>query len=334
MSTTNNKRSIIVGMFITIGLIILIVGILTLGGQRKSFVKTITVDAIFEDVGGLQRGNNVWFSGVKIGTVKKIQFYGDSQVEISMNIDNASKAYIHKDARARISTDGLIGNKIIVLYGGSTKTEAVEDGDKLVADKPLDTDQMMATLQENNKNLIDITGDFKILGKRLVNGEGTVGALLSDSVMAQKLRLTLNNLQAVSGNLKTASQRSTGVVKSFSDFAAKLHTPGGLANEMVTDTVVFNNLRSVVSQLQQAATEANTITNNIKLATAGLNDKSKPIGLLLNDEQTASELKNTIRNLETSTEKLDENMEALQHNFLLRGFFRKKARNEKNALQP
>ena len=334
MSTTNNKRSIIVGMFITIGLIILIVGILTLGGQRKSFVKTITVDAIFEDVGGLQRGNNVWFSGVKIGTVKKIQFYGDSQVEISMNIDNASKAYIHKDARARISTDGLIGNKIIVLYGGSTKTEAVEDGDKLVADKPLDTDQMMATLQENNKNLIDITGDFKILGKRLVNGEGTVGALLSDSVMAQKLRLTLNNLQAVSGNLKTASQRSTGVVKSFSDFAAKLHTPGGLANEMVTDTVVFNNLRSVVSQLQQAATEANTITNNIKSATAGLNDKSKPIGLLLNDEQTASELKNTIRNLETSTEKLDENMEALQHNFLLRGFFRKKARNEKNALQP
>lgn len=334
MSTTNNKRSIIVGMFITIGLIILIVGILTLGGQRKSFVKTITVDAIFEDVGGLQRGNNVWFSGVKIGTVKKIQFYGDSQVEISMNIDNASKAYIHKDARARISTDGLIGNKIIVLYGGSTKTEAVEDGDKLVADKPLDTDQMMATLQENNKNLIDITGDFKILGKRLVNGEGTVGALLSDSVMAQKLRLTLNNLQAVSGNLKTASQRSTGVVKSFSDFAAKLHTPGGLANEMVTDTVVFNNLRSVVSQLQQAATEANTITNNIKLATAGLNDKSKPIGLLLNDEQTASELKNTIRNLETSTEKLDENMEALQHNFLLRGFFRKKARNEKKALQP
>lgn len=334
MSTTNNKRSIIVGMFITIGLIILIVGILTLGGQRKSFVKTITVDAIFEDVGGLQRGNNVWFSGVKIGTVKKIQFYGDSQVEISMNIDNASKAYIHKDARARISTDGLIGNKIIVLYGGSTKTEAVEDGDKLVADKPLDTDQMMATLQENNKNLIDITGDFKILGKRLVNGEGTVGALLSDSVMAQKLRLTLNNLQAVSGNLKTASQRSTGVVKSFSDFAAKLHTPGGLANEMVTDTVVFNNLRSVVSQLQQAATEANIITNNIKSATAGLNDKSKPIGLLLNDEQTASELKNTIRNLETSTEKLDENMEALQHNFLLRGFFRKKARNEKNALQP
>src|ERR1700712_4690619 len=119
MSTASNKRSVIVGIFILIGIVILIVGVLTLGGQRKSFVKAISVDAVFDDVGGLQKGNNVWFSGVKIGTVKRIHFSGDSKVEISMNIDDASKEYIHKDARARISTDGLIGNKIIVIYGGT-----------------------------------------------------------------------------------------------------------------------------------------------------------------------------------------------------------------------
>ena len=329
MSTTSNKRSVIVGVFILIGIVILIVGVLTLGGQRKSFVKSISVDAIFDDVGGLQKGNNVWFSGVKIGTVKKINFSGDSKVEISMNIDNASKEYIHKDARARISTDGLIGNKIIVIYGGTTKTESIEDGDKLVADKPLNTDEMMATLQENNKNLIGITGDFKIIGKRLVDGKGTIGALLADSVMSQKLNLTMENLHAISVNLKAASQNSNNVVKSFSDYASKLKTPGSLANELVTDTMVFSNLKSVVAQLQQAANDANAVTTNLKQASGQLNNKNTPLGVLLNDDQTASQLKSTMRNLETSTQKLDENMEALQHNFLLRGFFRRQAKDEK-----
>jgi phospholipid/cholesterol/gamma-HCH transport system substrate-binding protein len=288
------------------------------------------VDAIFDDVGGLQRGNNVWFSGVKIGTVNRIHFYGGSQVEIRMHIDNAAKAYIHKDAKARISTDGLIGNKIIVLYGGSAKAEPVEDGDKLMADKPLNTDEMMADLQENNRNLISITSDFKIIGKRLVDGKGTIGALLADSVMSQKLNNTINNLQSISKNLKTASQGSNAVVKSFSEYAAKLQTEGSLSNELVTDTMVFSSLKSVVTQLKQAATDASAITNNLKAVTGGLNDQTKPIGMLLNDDTAASQLKNTIRNLETSTEKLDENMEALQQNFLLRGFFRKKARAEKH----
>jgi phospholipid/cholesterol/gamma-HCH transport system substrate-binding protein len=328
MSTTNNRRSVIVGAFILIGIIILIVGVLTLGGQRKSFVKTISVNSTFDDVGGLQKGNNIWFSGVKIGTVKKIQFSGDSKVDISMNIDNASKEYIHKDAKAKISTDGLIGNKIIVIYGGSPRTEAIEDGDKLIADKPLNTDEMMANLQENNKNLIGITGDFKIIGKRLVDGKGTIGALLADSVMSQKLNSTMNNLNAISSNLKTASQNSNKVVKNFSDFAAKLQTKGSLASELVTDTIVFSNLKSVVAQLQQAATQASAITTSLKETTGQLNNKNKPIGLLLNDEETASQLKNTMKNLETSTQKLDENMEALQHNFLLRGFFRRKAKSE------
>jgi phospholipid/cholesterol/gamma-HCH transport system substrate-binding protein len=321
-----------VGIFILIGIIILIVGILTLGGQRKSFVKAISVSSIFDDVGGLQKGNNVWFSGVKIGTVKRLHFSGDSKVEIDMNIDDASKIYIHKDARARISTDGLIGNKIIVIYGGSAKAEAVEDGDRLIADKPLNTDEMMATLQENNKNLIGITGDFKVIGKRLVDGKGTIGALLADSVMSKKMNLTINNLYTISNNLKRASENSTTVVKSFSDYAAKLQTPGSLSNELVTDTVVFNKLKTVMTQLQQAASDANTITANLKQTTGELNNKNKPIGMLINDDKTAAQLGVIINNLSTSTSKLDENMEALQHNFLLRGFFRKKAKSDKRRI--
>jgi phospholipid/cholesterol/gamma-HCH transport system substrate-binding protein len=76
----DNKKSVIVGVFVLIGIIIFIAGVLTMGGQQKKFVRSIKLNAVFDDIGGLQTGNNVWFSGVKIGTVRKINFYGESQV--------------------------------------------------------------------------------------------------------------------------------------------------------------------------------------------------------------------------------------------------------------
>jgi phospholipid/cholesterol/gamma-HCH transport system substrate-binding protein len=150
--------------------------------------------------------------------------------------------------------------------------------------------------------------------------------------MSKKMNLTINNLYTISNNLKRASENSTTVVKSFSDYAAKLQTPGSLSNELVTDTVVFNKLKTVMTQLQQAASDANTITANLKQTTGELNNKNKPIGMLINDDKTAAQLGVIINNLSTSTSKLDENMEALQHNFLLRGFFRKKAKSDKRRI--
>ena len=75
------------------------------------------------------------------------------------------------------------------MFGGSSNAPAVADGDRLQAEIPLDTDDMMETLQENNKNLVGITQDFKVLSDRLVKGQGTMGALLKDSLMAENFRV-------------------------------------------------------------------------------------------------------------------------------------------------
>lgn len=324
---TTKTRAVTVGIFILIGLVIFIVGILTLGGQQKTFVKAVSVKAIFKDVGGLQKGNNVWFSGVKIGTVKRIEFYGSSEVMISMNIEEEAQKYIHKDSKAKISTDGLIGNKIIVLTAGTNAAGTVEAGDQLASEAPLDTDEMMAGLQQNNRNLIDITTDFKTIAKRIANGEGTVGKLLTDTTMAVKMEATLANLQA-------ATRSTNGVIRSISDYTSKLQTKGSLSNDLISDTMIFSSLRNTVQQLQLVATNANTLTENLKNTTADIGNKNKPLGMLMNDDELATDLKHTLKNLETSTQKLDENMEALQHNFLLRGFFRKKAKEEAKAANP
>lgn len=326
MKSNSNKRAIIVGIFIFIGVAIFIITILTLGSQKKTFEKSIMVKAVFDDVNGLQKGNNVWFSGVKIGTVKKVTILGSAKVETDLNIDEKSQQFIRKDAKAKISSDGLIGNKIVVIYGGSQQFTPIEAGDVLGVEKLLSTDEMMSTLAKNNNNLLDITTGFKVITQRIQEGKGSLGKLLTDDAL-------VNDLNATTLTLRRASLNVEKLTNSFSAYASKLNNKGSLANDLVTDTIVFSRLRSTIQQLQGVAETSHSIIDTLRVTgnniNNGLNSSNTPAGMFLHDQQAATNLKVILQNLQSGTKKLDEDLEAAQHNFLLRGFFKKKARNEK-----
>jgi phospholipid/cholesterol/gamma-HCH transport system substrate-binding protein len=329
MKTTNNKRAVAVGIFVLVGLAIFVAGILTLGSQKKTFEKKVAVKAVFNDVGGLHAGNNVWFLGVKVGTIKKISFMPHSQVEIVMNIETNARDYIMKDAKAKVSSDGFIGNKIIVIYGGTENSTPIEEDDVLAVETGLSTDQILATFQENNKNLLDITANIKLLSKQMVDGKGAVGKLLSDPVLA-------NNLDLAVAGFKQASANAERLTSNISAYTARLQAEGSLTNDLITDTVIFSGLKTAVAQFQQMTKTGNEVTENLKLASnnikevsGNLNSNNSPVGVLLNDQKTGDNLKHLLANLQSGSKKLDENMEAIQHNFLLRGFFKKKAKAEK-----
>ena len=321
MKPIQTKRAVIVGIFIILGMAILIAGIFTVGGKRKTFTKTISVAAIFDNVNGLQTGNNVWFSGVKVGIVKKIELIKAAQVEVLMNIEQKSQKFIHKDAKTRIGSDGLIGNKIIIIYEGTPGSPVVQDGDLLPVETAVSNEDMMNTLQQNNKNLLAITGDFKLISKRLAEGQGTVGKLLTDDDLLKQLQATAATLQTASANIKT-------LTSNVSDYTSKLQTKGALANDLVTDTTFFKTLQAAAAQIQEASKNAKVLTNNLKEVTYKLSDSSNLAGVLFHDTEAANNLKTTVENLKAGTKKFDEDMEALQHNFLFRGFFRKRAKQQ------
>lgn len=319
----DNKKTVLVGVFVLIGIAILVAGILTLGGQQKRFVKTTSLKAVFDDVAGLQAGNNVWFSGVKIGTVRKINFYGDSQVEIEMNVENKSLEYIRKDSKATISSDGLIGNKIIVIYGGTTQAPMVEDGDRLISEMPLDTDKMMETLQENNKNLVSITNDLKVLTGKIAEGEGIIGAVLTDSSLAESFRNILYNIEST-------AVKSNQMAAELSKFSANLNKEGTLLNDLVTDTELYNKLQSSVTDLQTTADQTKQMTANLNTVTTKLNSSDNAIGTLLNDQAFNRTLKNTLVNLDSSTMNLNRGLEALEYTWPFRRGFKRLNKAEEN----
>lgn len=320
MKDISNKRTIWVSLFILLGLVFLLAGILMIGNLHATFKNKMKVIAFFDDVEGLETGNNVWFSGVKIGTVGKLSFYQESQVEVVINIEMKAQEYIRKNAKIKIGSDGLIGNKILIIYGGTSTTKRVEPGDTLQVEKTFSQEDMLNTLQENNVNLLSITSDLKIVSKNLLAGEGTLGKLLSDNKVYE-------NIDAATRSLRIASAGATKLVESLNAFSTELNTEGKLANELVNDTLVFSSLKASAQQFRQIADTANSIINNLQAAEK---DTNATVGMLLHDQETGAQLTEIIKDLESSSKKLDESLEAAQHSFLLRRFFRKKEKAAKN----
>jgi phospholipid/cholesterol/gamma-HCH transport system substrate-binding protein len=316
-----SKRAVIVGAFVFIALIIFALGVMTLGGQKSLFNKGATVYAYFDEVNGLATGNNVWFAGVKVGTVQSIDFDKSGKVKVTMNVEKDYLYVIKKDSKAKVGSDGFIGNKLVVVYGGSPSSPVVADGSTLAVESTPGMEEMMATLQENNRNLLAITGNFKTLSEGMISGKGTIGRLLND----EKL---FTDLQGSVVTIKSAAANAQQMIAGVAGYTSQLNRKGSLANDLITDTVVFSRLRSTVKQIDALSGQANDVMVTLNQASQNvqqkLNDNSSPVGLLLNDKQSAEDIRATIKNLQTSTQKLDENMEALQHNFLLRGFFRKR----------
>lgn len=321
MSTSEKKRSITVGLFVLLGLVILVAGILVLGTQQNKFSKNLVVTTYFHDVKGLKVGNNVWFSGVKVGIIKNISFESVENVKVIMHIEEKSSDYIRKNAIATLGSDGLIGNAIISLVGGTSEVPAIESDDVLKSGSSGGMDAMMATLQVNNENLVEITRNFASLSQQMVDGKGTVGALLTDDAIATNLKQSVVSLNKV---MTDANKAVTNLVT----LSNKLNSDQGLIHDLTTDTEVFASLRESAAQLQGVTQTANALMSNLNQTTERLNAKDNAIGVLTNDPATANEIKQIITNLNMGSQKLDQNMEALQSNFLLRGFFKKKAKEQ------
>jgi len=326
MKPLTNKTTVLTGIFVTAATAILLATIFFIGGKDNVFNKSITVSAVFDDVNGLGNGNSVWFEGVKIGTVKSIAFSGKG-VDVGFIIEDSALPHIYADTKAKLGSDGLIGNKIIVLYGGSAEGSTVTNGHIFEVEKASSTEEIMNTLQASNKNLLVITDNFKAISTDMAAGKGNIGKLLKDETLMNTIQATVIDLQKAGLNAET-------LTANLSAYSNKLTNKGSLANELVADTTIFAALKSTASHLKNTTITASQVADNLKATTLALKDTSGPVGVLLNDRQAAANLKKTMVNLQSSTHKLDETMEALQHNFLVRGFFKKKEKAaEKNNAQ-
>jgi phospholipid/cholesterol/gamma-HCH transport system substrate-binding protein len=201
METNNSAFKLKLGIFISIGLALLIIGIFIIGKQKNLFNPVFKIKASFNNVSGLLVGNNVRFSGINVGTIDQISIINDSTVMVHMLIKQEIQEFIKSDCEAGISSDGLIGDKVITISHGTYDAPVVKDGQQIRSIEPIETDQLMASLQVTAGNAEIITDQLAQIMTKVNEGRGTLGRLIQDTSVAENINQTIKNLKSSSESL-------------------------------------------------------------------------------------------------------------------------------------
>ncbi len=190
------------GMFVTAGIALFIGAIYFIGEKQQLFNKTFRVSCVFKDISGLQNGNNVRFSGLTVGIVDAIEQITDSTVRVEMIINEKSKKFIKKTASATVGSDGLMGNKIILIAPGEPSNDVIANNDTLRTLKAISMDEILAKIKVTTDNAAEITGDLSIILKGIRGGKGAIGKFFSDTAFAKNIDQTVANIKTTSTGLK------------------------------------------------------------------------------------------------------------------------------------
>jgi phospholipid/cholesterol/gamma-HCH transport system substrate-binding protein len=320
------RQAIILGLFIAIATSILIGGLFALGTLRERFTSRIEVSASFERVDGLKKGDAVWYSGVPVGRVARVRLADGGTVAVDLAVDRAQSERIPGDVVARISSDGLIGNAIVVFDQGTPGGAPLQEGAALSSIGTVTMEQLMGEIQKSNENLLAITGSVRVVTDKIAGGEGTLGKLVHDDALYVDLR-------AAMVDIRSAADKAADMTEQGSQLARAMNRPGHLPYDLAHNKSLVPSLVASAESVQQTTTDAQRFVASVDEA---LQRADTPVGVLLRDQQSGANLEQTFENLAASSSTLSGNLEAMQENWLLGGLFttkedRKERRTERRA---
>lgn len=324
MKNTNSQK-LRLGFFVVIGTVLFIVGVYLIGQRQNMFKKTFTISAFFQNVNGLQKGNNVRYSGIDIGTVKIITMVNDSMIKVDMNIEEKIITHIKKDAIATIGSDGLVGNMILNIVPGKGTAGIIANGDTIESYSKIGADDILSTLSVSSENAAILTSDLLKITTAMLEGEGTLALLLNDTTMAQDLKQSVTNL-------KIASRGASKSINELNDIITSIKTNDDtVLGMLMNDSIPGVKLKTIINNLESSSVEIESVLKNVNSVVDDFNSSEGTFNYIVKDTSVVNSLKSTINNINEGTDKFNQNMEALKHNFLTRGYFRKLERQEKKA---
>ena len=282
----NISSKIRLGIFISLGIAVFIVAIYFIGEKQQLFRSTFRVSGVFKDVGGLQAGNNVRLSGINVGTIDNVSIISDTSVRVDIVIDESTRRFIKKDAVASIGSEGLMGNKALIISHGTGDKKIIEDNDIIATIQPTDIDAILKSLKTTIDNTSAITGDLAKIATNIESGKGTIGRLMMDKEWRQNFETTIINLKEGSDGFRVLMDK---------------------ANEM--DKILIS--------LESTIENTNKITNDLSSITGSIQSGDGIIGRLFMDQSMGQNFDSIMVNLKEGSAELKIFLEMAQDSWLL-----------------
>jgi phospholipid/cholesterol/gamma-HCH transport system substrate-binding protein len=201
METQSTSFKVKLGLFVASGLLFFVIAIFLIGRQKNLFDPVFKLSTTFYNVSGLQVGNNVRFSGIDVGTIERIIQINDTTVRVDMIVKKSVQRFIKNDGMAAIGSEGIVGDRVLIITQGSREGESVKDEENIFSIEPIETDAIITSLAITAVNFEMISAQLAEIMININQGNGTLGRLIQDSTIAENINRTIINLRKSSRGL-------------------------------------------------------------------------------------------------------------------------------------
>ena len=309
-------QSIKLGLMISTGLLLFIIAIYYLGSRQNLFSSSFTLKSYFKNVNGLVEGNKVRYSGITVGSVSGIQIIKDTTILVEMAVDKKIEKFIRKDSKVEISSDGLMGNKIVSILPGTSNAGPVTEDDFLQTQRAVD----MQDVLEDAKKFIEegrlITKNILEVSEKMNNGKGDFAVLLNDNTITSKLDETGDELLAFASNAN--------------DISAEVKDGKGDLGKLINDTSITTQINDVMQNLNKIAVKTDSLTYQLLLFSKELNSGEGIAHRLVYDTLMANNIDTTVVRVNNGIDDIQNAANTIEHSWIFNLFSKNKKKHKNN----
>lgn len=201
MDINSTKVKVRLGLFVAGGFVLFVIAIFLIGKQKNLFNPVFKLTTTFYNISGLQVGNNIRFSGINVGTVGNIKIINDSTIQVDLIIKKSVRQFIKTDCMAAIGSEGIIGDRVLIITQGTSEAQSVEDEQYISSVEPIETDAIIASLYLTAVNIQTISVQLTEIMIKINLGHGTLGRLIQDTTISENINQMIINLRKSSSGL-------------------------------------------------------------------------------------------------------------------------------------
>ncbi len=224
------RIELILGIFVFIGLAILVIMIIGLGDYQYAG-KKYEIYAVFNYISGVVEGAPVRYAGVDVGKVMKAKLFEtpEGNVKIRLGLGINEGVSIRKDSEAVINSLGIIGEKYVEIFPGADNTGALPSGGEIAGIDPVALENVMSRVQE-------------VMG-RLEAALGSVNKILSDDTQ-KDIKTTIVNFRNFGANMDRLTNKAEQIID-------KINTTEGTVGQLIYAQELYDELLALIKGIRE-----------------------------------------------------------------------------------
>jgi phospholipid/cholesterol/gamma-HCH transport system substrate-binding protein len=313
-----SPRVVGAGAFVLIGALLFTAALFMIGERRMLFEDRITMYTEFASLGQLQTGSIVRVAGMNAGEVADIGIPTSpaGKFRVRMKIRKDLHPLIRTDSVATPRTEGLVGGIFLSIQPGTEQAPSVPENGTIPGREPFVLadllQQASETIRQVNETVDKVSGDVEHAVERI--------AMTTDD--AHQL------LNEISPDIRAISANGSRISADTQQIVAGLQAGEGTLGKLLNDDTLYTSARDMVDQANEVMENMRQVSTEARRAIADFRSKDGPAQGLFADMRV------TLAQTREATADLADNMEAMKHNFFLRGFFSRRGYFDLDAISP